>query len=99
MQFSFDIGNRQTTRIDFFRDSFMGTVSITADGEEVYSESAFNPLTHGNLSLKRQYCFSITDPEYHDIVIEKTRPIFLAGFRQSRYEVYCDGYKIGDFSG
>jgi len=99
MRFSFQIGDSHKIKIDFFRSGFWGAVSILADGKEVYKRSPLNPFIHFSTSLVRKYTFQIREPEHHEISVEKKRPLILAGLRSSQYEVFCDGNRIGEFSG
>jgi hypothetical protein len=42
--------------------------------------------------------FSVGGREQHEVVIERTRPLVVAGFRPQVFRVYVDGQPAGDYS-
>src|ERR1043166_8257685 len=87
MKFAIDVGNAEKTRIEFSRNWFTGRMQTLADGQPVAEQSPLSPSTHFSLRLKRCYEFDVGKTERHHVVIEKERPLLLAGFRPQTYRV------------
>jgi hypothetical protein len=51
MKFAFKLPDAEGTVIEFYRNSFWGSVRINANDTTVFSQSAFNPLIHFSLFL------------------------------------------------
>ena len=62
----------------------------------VVLQSSLNPFTHYSMKLKRQWHFSVED---HAVIIEKERPLLLAGLRPQTYRVFVDGKLVLERSG
>jgi hypothetical protein len=99
MKFTCVLPDKDGTTIEFYRNSFFGSLTIRANGKRVYSISAFNPFTHFGVSLTRNYEFSLPGSEPRHVCITKERPLFLAGFRPNCYRVSFNGVEIGNFVG
>lgn len=99
MRFTCVLPDKDGTTIQFYRNSFFGSLSIRANGKKVYSGSAFNPFTHFGSSLTRNYEFSLPGAEPRHVCITKERPLILAGFRPNGYRVSFNGVEIGNFVG
>ena len=73
------------------RSTMWGTMKATIDGQPLTLQSAWDPSTHFNFQLKRQYPIVVGQSEQHQVVIEHERPLWFAGFRPHKYRVYVDG--------
>ncbi|MGD0190003.1 MAG: hypothetical protein ABSD74_04600 [Rhizomicrobium sp.] len=93
MELTFEIDG---TSVKFSRDWFTGRCTLnTGSGDEIL-ESLWNPATHFSVKLTRRWQRSIKG---HDIVIEKVRPLLLAGFRRQTYRLFIDGQLVEDRKG
>ena len=99
MKFTCVLPDREGTTIEFYRNWFSGSLTIRANGEKVYSRSAFAPSTQFGFSLSRDYEFSLPGAEPRHVCITKERPLLLAGIRPNRYRVSLNGIEIGKFVG
>jgi hypothetical protein len=99
MKFSFKLPDPEETVVEFYRSGFWGSVRIKANGQMVFSRSAFNPSIHFFHSLTRNYEFSLPGSLPRHVCITKERPILLAGFRRSRYIVSFNGQPLGEHVG
>ena len=77
----------------FTFDQTWGSVEITVDGRSVVSD-----LRLLSLSTTKRYQFVVGMQERHEVVIEKRRPLLLAGFRPQTARVFVDGRHLGDFT-
>lgn len=93
MEFEFDVGEAERHRVHFFFDQFWGTVRIEVDGRLVIRDFRLFSLT-----TTKRYRFSVGEQEHHEVVIEKTRPLMVAGLRPQVCRVYVDGQPAGEFS-
>jgi hypothetical protein len=91
--------DKEGTIIEFYRSWLSGSLTIMANGEKVYSRSAFNPSTQFGFSLSRDYEFSLPGAEPRHVCITKERPLLLAGIRPNRYRVLFNGIEIGNYVG
>ena len=99
MKFTCVLPDKEGTTIEFYRNSFFGSLTVRANGINVYSRSAFDPSTHFGTSLTRNYEFSLPGSEPRHVCITKERPLLLAGFRSNSYRVSFNGVEIGNFVG
>jgi hypothetical protein len=99
MRFTFKLPAPDETVVEFYRSGFWGSVWIKANGQRVFSSSAFNPLNQISFSLSRNYEFSLRGPSPRHVCITKTRPILFAGFRRSRYTVSFNGVWLEEHVG
>jgi hypothetical protein len=99
MKFAFKLPDAEETVIEFYRNSFLGSVLIKANDRVVFSRSAFNPAIHFSLSLSRNYEFSLPGSSPRHICITKERPLFLAGFRRNCYIVSFNGQPLAEHVG
>jgi hypothetical protein len=53
MEFTCVLPDQEGTIIRFYRNSFLGSVSIKANGQVVYKLSALNPSAHFSIALTR----------------------------------------------
>lgn len=89
MQFWFDVGVREVHRVAFSFDKWSGVLVIAVDGVP-----AINQLRMFSLQLTQRYQLTVGVQERHDVVIEKRRKLFLAGFRPQMYQVFIDGQPV-----
>lgn len=85
--------------LEFQRSNVWGSVSASVNGRRVFSVSPFNLTTLLGTSAVRRYRFTITEPERIEVVVEKHRPLVLAGFRNNEYRVFANGKQVGVFVG
>ena len=74
--------------ISFHRDSFTGNAELRSVHGTISLQSPLNPLTHISFSLKKAWSVNV---EGSNVVIEKVRPLLLAGFRPSKYKIFVNG--------
>jgi len=94
MQFSFTVGTGEQHRVEFSFDQFAGNLEIKVDGQPVVKD--FRMLS---LFLTKRYEFTVGAQEQHQILIEKKRKLFLAGFRPQRYRIFIDGQLAQTYEG
>jgi hypothetical protein len=99
MKFTCVLPDQDGTLIEFNRNNFFGSVSIKANGQVVFSLSAFNPSIHFSTTLSREYKFSLPGSTPRQVCITKERPVILAGVRASRYHVVFNGGHVGTYTG
>ena len=46
MRFIFKLGDAETARVEFYRNPWVGTIQITADGQQVAFADPIRPSTH-----------------------------------------------------
>jgi hypothetical protein len=76
------------TPVTFYRNWFTGSSEVRAAGRALTLRSVLDPTTHFSFSLTRATKCMVGN---HEIVIEQTRPLFLAGARPHRYRILVDG--------
>lgn len=94
MQFSFTVGTGEQHRVEFSFDQFAGNLEIKVDGQPVVKD--FRMLS---LFLTKRYEFTVGVQEQHQILIEKKRKLFLAGFRPQTYRIFIDGQLAQTYEG
>jgi hypothetical protein len=94
MQFSFTVGMNEQHRVDFSFDQFIGNLEIKVDGQ-----TAIKDFRLASLKLTKRYEFIVGVNEKHQVSIEKTRKLFLAGLRPQRYRVFIDGQLVQTYHG
>lgn len=80
----------------FFRDSFTGRAEVRTGGGILTLDDPFDPATHFSLGLTKQWKFSIGNV---NVLVEKKRPLLLAGFRPSLYRVYVRDVLVAEQTG
>jgi len=91
MRFTLEIGEKEKHRIDYYRNWFLGTERLQADGEIVASRSVVSLSNYVSFPLCRRYEFSVGTSEPHTVIFEKERPLLFAGVRPHKYRVIVDG--------
>jgi hypothetical protein len=94
MEFTLEVGVQEKHKIDYYRHWFLGTERLQADGQLIANRSAISPSNYVSFPLCRRYEFTIGQTEKHVIILEKTRPLLLAGFRPHLYRVLVDGQQV-----
>ncbi len=94
MQFSFIVGAGEKHRVDFLFDQFIGNLAIKVDDQPVVKD--FRMLSP---FLTKRYEFTVGVQEQHQILIEKKRKLFLAGFRPQTYRIFIDGQLVQTYEG
>ncbi len=83
-------------KVKFSRNWFTGRCILHTGTRDAVLQSSLNPFTHYSMKLKRQWHFSVED---HAVIIEKERPLLLAGLRRQTYRVFVDGKLVVERSG
>ena len=96
MRFTLQIGDKEKSRLEFSRHWFTGAVQTLVDGQRVGYSS---PFSHFSFTLKEYFEFLAGKTELHKVLIEKQRPLFLAGFRPQTYRVFVDGQLVHEQTG
>ncbi len=99
MRFTLEVGDNEKSRIELSRNWFTGAMQILVNGEEVARQNWLSPSTHFNFPRKRRHEFMVGNVEKHQVVIEKERPLLVAGIRPQTYRVFVDGRLIHERSG
>ena len=94
MQFSFTVGTGEQHRVEFSFDQFAGNLEIKVDGQPVVKD-----FRMFSLFLTKRYEFTVGVQEQHQILIEKKRKLFLAGFRPQTYRIFIDGQLAQTYEG
>ena len=85
MLIAFKVGE---TLVEFRRNWFTGIASLNTPTETIQLQSFSDISTHFSVKLTTSWSCTISGL---NVVIEKTRPLFLAGFRPQHYKVFVDG--------
>jgi hypothetical protein len=93
MKLNFNIGD---VPAEFRRSSFSGRAELEIDGKIIVLSSPFDPATHVATTLVDTWHQTING---HEVVIEKRRPVMLAGFRKNHFRVTVDGRVAAEKSG
>jgi len=93
MKIAFDVGDQTAT---LTRNWLTGRCVLTVGDETRVVQSPFNPATHFSFNLERHWHYPLGG---HDIVIEKKRPLLVAGFRPQTYRIFVDGKLVVDQTG
>lgn len=99
MEFTCVLPDQEGTTIRFYRNSFLGSVSVMANGQVAYSLSALDPSIHFSTALTREYKFFLPGSAPRHVCITKVRPLVLAGLRANRYDIAFNGQNIGSYVG
>lgn len=93
MQINFSVGD---VVVGFTRDPITGRAEAKTPNGSVILQDPRDLGTHFSLALKKEWRFSLNGA---DIVIEKKRPLLLAGFRAGRYRVFVNGQILTEQTG
>ncbi|MGB8353691.1 MAG: hypothetical protein WCD79_07385 [Chthoniobacteraceae bacterium] len=99
MKFTLEIGEQEKHRIEYYRNWFFGTERLLVNGKMIARSSGFTPSTHFGFHLSRHFDFTVGEAETHAVVLEKKRPILIAGFRPHTYRVYVDDRLVHEQTG
>ncbi len=78
------------------RSGMTGESKILTHDGEIRLDSVLNPFTHFSFRLKKTNTCRVYNS---DVIVEKTRPLFLAAFRPSRYRVFVNGHLVAEYMG
>ena len=92
-QFEFVVNGRP---VAYRRHGMTGESKILTREGEIPLDNVLDPFTHFSLRLTKANACRVYDSE---VVVEKTRPLFLAAFRPSRYRVLVNGELIAEHVG
>jgi hypothetical protein len=92
LKFDFEVGDSERHEVHFAFNQAWAQLSISVDGEKVIKD-----FKMFSASLTDTYRFTVGVDEKHEVVIEKRRPLFLAGFRKQKCSVFVDGEMVGTF--
>jgi|GEM_PF-1146084 len=84
-QFEFVVDGRP---VAYRRNGMTGKPKILTRGGEIPLDRVLDPFTHFSLRLSKANTCRVYDSE---VVVEKTRPLFLAAFRPSSFRVLVNG--------
>jgi hypothetical protein len=89
MKIEFEVGYLEQHKVFFSFNKFWGGVVIKVDGKKIIGD-----LRTISFSLTKAYQFRVGSKEFHEVKIEKIRPLLFAGFRSNDYKVYVDGVLV-----
>lgn len=92
MHHVFNIGVTEVHQVDIRFDQFWGKFQIFVDGIP-----AIDRLLIFDFSFSRDFDLWIGVHEKHHVRINKTRPVFFAGFQPHTYSIYIDGVLVNKF--
>jgi hypothetical protein len=90
MRFSIEIGISEKYTIAYSRNWFSGSEIVAINGVKIKQTSVLDPRTHFSMQLIRRSKLEIGTNEKYEVVIEKQRPILIAGLRPHKYRVYVN---------
>ena len=90
MRIAFDVAG---TPVEFRRNAFWGSAELRVGGAAIRLQHAADPTTHFELSLTKVWRHRVGD---HEVVVEKVRPLLLAGLRPQTYRVKVDGQMVAE---
>ena len=99
MRFAFKLGDAETARVEFYRNPWVGTMRITADGQPVAFVDPTRLSTHFDFKWVKRHTFVVGTGERHEVTIEHERPVLWGGLRPNDYRVFVDGRMIGEHHG
>jgi hypothetical protein len=73
--------------IEFLRDSVTGRAEVKMPNGTIILQDPHDLGTHFSLTLTKEWRFAVAGA---NILIEKKRPLLLAGLRPSRYRVFVE---------
>jgi hypothetical protein len=85
----FEVGESEQHEVVYSWDQMWGGCSITVDGTAIQRSRSIL-----SFSLKQVNEFQVGVAEKHDVRIEKTRHLLLAGFRPQRIQAFVDGEQV-----
>lgn len=89
IDFELVVGDQERHLVHFHFNQVWGPLSISVDGKKVVGDFRW-----ASTSTIKRYRFTTGDVERHDVVIEKTRPRLLAGFRKQTCRVFVDNVQV-----
>jgi len=93
MLLAFKVGD---TLVEFRRNWFTGNTSLTTPSEKIQLQGFSDISTHFSVKLTKSWSCTVSDLS---VVIEKRRPLLLAGIRPQHYKVFIDGNLVLEQSG
>jgi hypothetical protein len=93
LEFDCEVGDAERHLIHFSFDQFWGNLSISVDGRRIIRDFRLF-----SLRTTKRYRFTVGEAERHDVVIEKSRKVLMAGFRQQTCAVFVDGRLVGEYT-
>lgn len=92
VSFEFEVGESEKHLVDFTWGQWWGDARISVDGREVLRER--HPF---GLKTVKRYEVTVGESETHEVVIEKTRPLLVAGFRKQAFRAFVDDVQVGEY--
>ncbi|MGB7203298.1 MAG: hypothetical protein WBD16_13700 [Pyrinomonadaceae bacterium] len=92
-EFEFVVDGRPVT---YRREGLTGESKILTPDGQIPLDKVLSPFTHFSLRLKKVNTCRVYDSE---VVIEKTRPLFFAAFRPSKYRVFVNSHLVAEHEG
>lgn len=83
------VGVHEQHWVQVYFDKIWGGFSITVDGVVAFQETPFL-----DIKTVRTYVVPVGMAERHQVVIEKERPVFFAGFRPHAVRGFVDGVLV-----
>lgn len=83
------VGVNEQHWVQVYFDKFWGGFKITVDGVEAFTETQVF-----DVKTVRRYVIPVGVAERHEVVIEKERPVFFAGFRPQQMRGFVNGVLV-----
>ncbi|HBS63253.1 MULTISPECIES: hypothetical protein [Stenotrophomonas] len=93
MDIDFMVG---TTPVKLTRDWFWGGMKLVSADETVWVQHPAHPGTHFSFTTTQSWLRRIAGQE---VIVEKTRSILFAAFREQRFRVLVNGIEVVNRSG
>ncbi len=90
--FSVPVGEAEQHTVRFTRSPWLGKIRIAIDGVP-----AVRRVEMFSFKTSKRFEVSVGTSEVHEVAFVKTRPLFVAGFRDQRVEALVDGVAVGRF--
>jgi hypothetical protein len=94
LEFQFEVGEAERHEVGFRFNRSLGPLTISVDDEPVVRKFKIF-----SASTTERYELSVGETERHDVVIEKRRRGFFAGFSPQECVAYVDEREVGRYSG
>jgi hypothetical protein len=87
MKIEFQVGDKEKHKVKFSHNEFWGKFECSVDGNPIPVEG----LPHLMLHLDAVRTFWVGDVEKHEVRVQITRPLILAGARKDwKYKIFVD---------
>jgi hypothetical protein len=99
MRFTFEIGDKEKSKIEFSQNWLTGSPRVIVEGRQVAPQGP-SIFKRFSFRLPRRYEFMVGSAEKHKVVLEKLRPLLYTDFRrQVVYRVFVNDKLVHEQQG